>query len=421
MTTCGCLLLYTSKSALPFLTQPPIPHISPHLPTPPHLSLSPQGILGLSLGMIPPNETPPLLFSLFDSHPHLPRVFGLQCCAYDPITKMGGDGKLDIGGADARHHRGAPEHVKLVGPALFWGVDLQAVRLVGGFDRIGGSNDLGGSDAVGGSAPPGGEGRSLLHTPPGQSTATDSRGNARHIVDSGTSYLKFPQKTHDALVGALRAAVGAEAPPLGGGFWSGMECAAAGSARLLTRFPEIELEMASETPGGKPVRLRVPPTAYASRQHASDCGFDDDGAGSEYLMLNLGPVDEQTNGILGQPLFEAYYTLHTLPSVPGNSHDADVAAHLSKAAACSHLTLRVSILLCHARDRQALLKAVGSASPQSLDVRAPQRRPSQGRRRMVSLSLPSPPTFPPHPSSGHRRNSRPRRRCLEPCSPRCFS
>ena len=63
-----------------------------------------EGIIGLSLdGLRGATRTStPLMYALFAAHPRLPRKFGLQCCAYDPLSGAGGTGAFDLGGEARR-------------------------------------------------------------------------------------------------------------------------------------------------------------------------------------------------------------------------------------------------------------------------------------------------------------------------------
>eukprot|EP00966_Prymnesium_polylepis_P299566 6922655-Prymnesium_polylepis.2 len=63
-----------------------------------------EGILGLSLdGLAHASNTSMLLMdALFAANPTVPRVFGLQCCAYDAVRATGGSGAFDIGGTYAQ-------------------------------------------------------------------------------------------------------------------------------------------------------------------------------------------------------------------------------------------------------------------------------------------------------------------------------
>ena len=76
-----------------------------------------EGIIGLSLDGLKgaTNTSKPLLYALFATHPNVPRVFGLQCCAYDPTSGTGGTGAFDIGGADHAHYSGPFSWVQVVG------------------------------------------------------------------------------------------------------------------------------------------------------------------------------------------------------------------------------------------------------------------------------------------------------------------
>jgi hypothetical protein len=132
-----------------------------------------EGIFGLSLFGLrgSTNTSVPLMHALFGAHPRLRRSFGLQCCPFLVGSGKGGDGAMDIGGADPSHFhdesgRGFSYAAVVAQEYGYWGVDLAAVRLEG--------------------AP-----ASLLRTDTkgDTSTALDAYGRAKYIVDSGASLL----------------------------------------------------------------------------------------------------------------------------------------------------------------------------------------------------------------------------------------
>lgn len=138
-----------------------------------------EGIIGLDFNTDTPvtkNEEP-FMYKLFAAHPHLPRSFSFQCCAYDALTQTGGTGALDVGLPDPTHYTGRPEYASVV-EAVFWGVDLKGVS-VGGEDVLRDS----GVDKNG------------LNN-----TAVDNNGHAKYIVDSGTSSLVFLRPTYEAII-----------------------------------------------------------------------------------------------------------------------------------------------------------------------------------------------------------------------------
>ena len=163
-----------------------------------------EGIFGLSLSGLrgSTNTSVPLLHALFAAHPRLRRAFGLQCCPFLVGSGKGGDGALDIGGADPAHFRDEGgrgfAYAAVVAQELgYWGVDLLAVRLEGS------PASLLRDDAQG----------------EGSSTATDAFGRAKYIVDSGTSLLLLRPPAFAALKAALLDAAGPKAPKAHHGFW----------------------------------------------------------------------------------------------------------------------------------------------------------------------------------------------------------
>mmetsp|Transcript_69963 Transcript_69963/g.192032 ORF Transcript_69963/g.192032 Transcript_69963/m.192032 type:complete len:429 (+) Transcript_69963:238-1524(+) len=250
-----------------------------------------EGILGLSLdGLAHASNTSMLLMdALFAANPTVPRVFGLQCCAYDAVRATGGSGAFDIGGAEPSHFHGALKFAQVIGNK-WWGGDLIGVR-------------------VGASGP-------LLRNDNGPSTAySGSTRNPKHIVDSGTSNLVIRRRTYEAIIGALADSLGDSAPPVTHGFWNGSDCAAVD----LDRLPPLELTLRGEVGGDDaPVLLTLPSSRYARRQRAADCrreyGFS--GPDGVYTKLEMEPGDGAANGILGQPVFEEYYVLHETPAHP---------------------------------------------------------------------------------------------------------
>lgn len=290
-----------------FLTCPGTSPSSSHAPS--HMlrkDLTIDGILGLALsgltGVTP--SSAPLLYRLFDAHPQLPRVFGLQCCAYDALTGLGGDGALDIGGASSSHHHGEIRYAAVT-EGRFFGVEVLDLRTVP-------------TEAAPTSV-------SLLRAEPGDDASSPLYSDAigrtfsKHIVDSGTSLILLRKATAIAVREALHAAAGDSAPPLSHGFWNASACAAIDTSRL----PPLDFLLRAEADGQPPLTLRIPPSRYIRRatlQPAKDdsyCALATSGDGKTYSWLDISGGSASGAGILGQVLFEQYYVTHEIPNAPG--------------------------------------------------------------------------------------------------------
>lgn len=274
-----------------FLLCPRSP-VDEHAPHPLRHDMLIEGIFGLSLFGLrgSTNTSVPLMHSLFQQHPRLRRSFGLQCCPFLLGSGKGGDGAMDIGGADPSHFHDGGEgfsYAAVVAQEFgYWGVDLTAVRLEGAAESL------------------------LRNKGDGTSTAIDAYGRAKYIVDSGTSLLLFRPPTYAALKAALVAAAGPKAPKAHHGFWKAEGCAS--TAQLdVDRLPAILLTLRGVRHGAE-VTLRVPASRYLRRQQAAACAVAGGAGGGEEYWLGFAPIAEGNNGILGQILFEEYYVYHEL-------------------------------------------------------------------------------------------------------------
>lgn len=227
-----------------FLTCPESPADSPTAPAQMlrHDMLI-EGIVGLSLRGLggPTNTSLPLLHALFHAHHRLPRSFGLQCCPYDAESGRGGDGALDIGGADRSHYQGDGFAYAAVvaAEAGFWGVDVQALRVSGSDLPLLRDEPSDGSSGGGG--------------------ALDRRGRAKYIVDSGTSLLLFRPRTFLSLKHALLASLApGTGPPPTHGFWNATACVGAGEIDI-SSLPTIELTLRGDVRGEGEVEVRCLP------------------------------------------------------------------------------------------------------------------------------------------------------------------
>jgi hypothetical protein len=132
----------------------------------------------------------------------------------------------------------------------------------------------------------------------------DPRGDATYIVDSGTSNLLLLDEDFRAVKAGLIAAAVPGSPPPTHGFWNASSCA---TGVDLARFPPLDFSFTAADGSGD-VSLRVEASRYTQWQ------YGDDGIPCAYLLL--GPIGGPGNGIIGQPLFEAFYVVHDQPLPP---------------------------------------------------------------------------------------------------------
>ena len=253
------------------------------------------------------------MHSLFQQHPRLRRSFGLQCCPFLLGSGKGGDGAMDIGGADPSHFHDGGEgfsYAAVVAQEFgYWGVDLTAVRLEGAAESL------------------------LRNKGDGTSTAIDAYGRAKYIVDSGTSLLLFRPPTYAALKAALVAAAGPKAPKAHHGFWKAEGCAS--TAQLdVDRLPAILLTLRGVRHGAE-VTLRVPASRYLRRQQAAACAVAGGAGGGEEYWLGFAPIAEGNNGILGQVI------------APSHCPPAPSRAHIHTARTQTHNTSMIALVPPH--------------------------------------------------------------------------
>ena len=104
-------------------------------------------------------------------------------------------------------------------------------------------------------------GGELLHNDDGPSTAVDTAGRAKYIIDSGTSNLVIRKPTYRAIVAALAGALGDSAPPPTHGFWNSSACAKVDLALL----PPLIFRLRAEDGDQEDTVLQIPAQRYDPR------------------------------------------------------------------------------------------------------------------------------------------------------------